>query len=118
MAAEPTIPSSTIGAACELLAATHLMLQGYEVFRALSPACSCDLTALKNSLVYRFEVRSAVRNQNGIAFSKENIRAENLILVFRHENRISLLPETPFPIGVGPSALDSKEWDWSGYFSG
>lgn len=42
-AAKFGIPSGTVGALNELRVATDLMQKGYHVFRALSPACPCDL---------------------------------------------------------------------------
>lgn len=50
--------SGTIGAISELVAAIDLGRKGYEVFRAISPAASCDLIALKNTFTYRIEVRT------------------------------------------------------------
>jgi hypothetical protein len=35
-----------------------LLKMGYEVFRAVSPACSCDIAILKNKILTRVEVRS------------------------------------------------------------
>lgn len=49
----------TTGAISELRCAVDLLSKGYEVFRAISPACSCDLIALKNNRCVRIEVRTA-----------------------------------------------------------
>lgn len=38
--------------------AADLMKQGYSVFRALSPACFCDLIAVKRDKVMQIEVRT------------------------------------------------------------
>ena len=54
-----TLPKGTVGAINELRAAVYLMAQGYEVFRALSPSCSCDLAVLKDGSLRRIEVRTA-----------------------------------------------------------
>ena len=44
----------------ELRVAVDLLSKGYEVFRAVSPACSCDLVALREGqLPLRIEVRTA-----------------------------------------------------------
>lgn len=52
------LDNGTAGAVSELRAAADLLSRGYEVFRALSPTCSCDLIAFKNSRIIRVEVRT------------------------------------------------------------
>jgi hypothetical protein len=49
----------TTGAIAELLVASDLLSNGYEVFRALSPSCSCDLAILKDGQLLRVEVTTA-----------------------------------------------------------
>lgn len=60
-----TLPSSTVGAIGELLVCTDLLRRGYEVFRSVSPNCSCDLAVLKNGTLLRIEVRTGHRAANG-----------------------------------------------------
>lgn len=77
-------PTSTTGAISELLAAAQLMQNGFEVFRALSPAASCDLLALKDGAFYKFEVKTSSKLRNGqwtYAKGRYGIRAENVVLV-------------------------------------
>ena len=45
-----------------MVAAVDLMKRGYEVFRALSPACSCDLIALGPFGALRIEVRTGKKS--------------------------------------------------------
>lgn len=59
---ELVLPTGTVGAISELVVGADLLRQGYEVFRALSPACSCDLLALKGGVMIRLEVRTGSRN--------------------------------------------------------
>ncbi len=60
------IPASTVGAMHELLVAADLMRRGYEVFRSLSPAASCDLLIRRDDgLTARVEVRTVRRNREG-----------------------------------------------------
>lgn len=59
---EGTIPASTVGALSELLAAADLLRRGYHVFRAVSPACPCDLAVMSNSTLIRVEVTTAFRS--------------------------------------------------------
>jgi len=65
-AARKVLCPSTSGALAELIACTDLIRKGYEVFRAISPACSCDLTILKNGKIQRVEVRTATKTSNGV----------------------------------------------------
>jgi hypothetical protein len=66
------LPTGTVGAIAELAVAVDLMDRGYEVFRALSPSCSCDLAVLMNGTLIRIEVRSGyLRNASTkLLFSK------------------------------------------------
>jgi hypothetical protein len=52
------IPSGTVGAIAELRVAADLLGKGFEVFRALSQSCSCDLAILRDGKLVRVEVRS------------------------------------------------------------
>jgi hypothetical protein len=51
------IAPSTVGAVAELRVSCDLMARGYAVFRALSPACFCDLVVYVGELAFRVEVR-------------------------------------------------------------
>ena len=53
-----SLPTATVGAVSELVVCCELLKMGYEVFRAVSPACSCDIAILKNKILTRVEVRS------------------------------------------------------------
>ena len=46
----------------ELVIAADLMQKGYDVFRALSPHCFCDLLAVKAGRTIRVEVRTGYRS--------------------------------------------------------
>ena len=56
---ESRLSKPTVGAMSELRVAVDLLSKGYEVFRAVSPACSCDLIALRDGQTLRIEVRTA-----------------------------------------------------------
>lgn len=61
------IPASTVGAMNELLVASDLLRRGYEVYRAMSPAASCDLLVLRDGvLAGRVEVRTTRRDSTGV----------------------------------------------------
>jgi hypothetical protein len=51
----------TLGALGEILVTYDLMLKGYEVYRAISPASSCDLVALREGKAVRVEVTKGMR---------------------------------------------------------
>lgn len=60
--------SGTTGAISELRVAIDLMSKGYDVFRALSPSCSCDLAILKEGKLLKIEVRTAHKNVRGVLY--------------------------------------------------
>ena len=57
------IPTGTVGAISELRIAADLLAKGYEVFRAVSSACSCDLMVLKDGVSLRIECRTGYTNK-------------------------------------------------------
>jgi hypothetical protein len=59
--AYPGLPSASVGAIGELRVSVDLLAKGYEVFRAVSASCSCDLAILKNGRLLRIEVRTGYR---------------------------------------------------------
>lgn len=59
------LPTGTVGAMHELIVAIDLARKGYHVFRALSPACPCDLVVVAPGAVYRVEVTTGYRGRNG-----------------------------------------------------
>jgi hypothetical protein len=56
---------SCLGAINELRVTVDLMNKGYEVFRPIDPCASCDLIALKDGRMSRFQVRSSSRAWDG-----------------------------------------------------
>jgi len=59
------LPTGTVGALSELMVSSDLLVKGYEVFRAVSPACSCDLAVLKNNKLRTIQVRTGYLDQKG-----------------------------------------------------
>jgi len=57
--------SATTGAISELRACVDLLAKGYDVFRALSPNCPCDLAVLKDNKLLRIEVRTGHVSTSG-----------------------------------------------------
>jgi hypothetical protein len=84
--AYPGINTGTVGAISELRVSVDLLAKGYEVFRALSPACSCDLAILKDGKLLRIEVRTAYRSKNGgIVSNHSRFNADHFALVLPDE---------------------------------
>ena len=77
------ISAGTKGTIGELRVAVDLLQKGYEVFRSLSPSCSCDLAILKNDKLIRIEVRTAYYSakEDKYLFPKPNNKFDNLALV-------------------------------------
>jgi len=59
------LSTGQIGAIAELLVSADLLAQGYEVFRSVSQAASCDLIALRGAQLLRVEVRTRARRVDG-----------------------------------------------------
>lgn len=72
-----------IGALGELMVSCDLIKKGYEVFRALSQSCSCDLVALKNEKCVRIEVRysNTIYIPTGKGMVNKKHRADVLAIV-------------------------------------
>jgi len=77
-----TIPCATTGAISELIVSVNLLQKGYEVYRALSPACSCDLAIFRKGTLLQIEVRTGYRNKlNGKIETKRRHTADILAIV-------------------------------------
>lgn len=60
-----SVSTGTIGAAHELVVCVDLMRKGKHVFRSQSPACPCDLIFIDGCSIFRVEVRTARRKDDG-----------------------------------------------------
>jgi hypothetical protein len=87
------LSTGTIGAIGELRVCADLLSKGYEVFRALSPSCSCDLLASKNGKTHSIEVKTSNRYKSGKLYypNPASIKATHLALVL--PNEIIYLPK-------------------------
>ena len=61
--------TGTTGAISELRVAVDLLARDYNVFRALSPSCPCDLAILKDGKLLRVEVRTSFVDAAGKVFN-------------------------------------------------
>lgn len=68
----PGASTADVGAGVELIVAAHLLLNGWSVFRSLSPACYCDIIAVRGGVVRHLECRTGKRSADGVvAFPQE-----------------------------------------------
>ena len=103
------LPAGTVGAISEYRAVSDLLQKGFEVFRAVSPCCSCDLAILKNGILLRIEVRTGHYDTHGKPIkSAVNQKHKADILALILPNEIQYIPE--LPVGgmngyIAPSSL-------------
>ena len=66
------VTKGSTGAAAEMLVAANLLMDGWAVFRSVSPSAYCDLIAVRDGVTRHIEVRSTVsrRLDGSPAFSK------------------------------------------------
>ena len=81
------ISPGSVGAVSELLVCADLLRKGYEVFRSVSPHCSCDMVILKAGRFVRVEVRTGTIRENGLGYCPtrkcDEGRYDVLAIVFR-----------------------------------
>jgi hypothetical protein len=82
----------TTGAVHELMVAVDLVVRGYEVFRAVSPSCSCDLIALKGGKALRVEVKTGYLNAAGRAVCSGNTPSKYDLLAVVTTTEIQYTP--------------------------
>ena len=85
--------TGTVGAIAELVISAELMRNGYEVYRALSSHCRCDILAVKNGVVNEIEIRSGLyynRKDGGITLHYPTRRSEGkkMIIYTHSDNKI------------------------------
>jgi len=90
------VAPSTVGAIAEHRVAADLLLRGYEVFRASSPTCSCDLIAYRGGVMRSLEVRTGQITvyQNGrqrVHWTRKDFRADAYAVVL--PDQIKYVPE-------------------------
>ncbi len=59
------LSSATVGAIHELKVAIDLLERGFQVFRALSPSCECDLALISAGKLFRVEVTTGYTTISG-----------------------------------------------------
>lgn len=78
--------NNTTGAISELRVAVDLLVRGYNVFRALSPSCPCDLVILNNNNILRVEVTTGKYSPSGIVqYPPHNPELYDMLAVVLHD---------------------------------
>mgnify|MGYP001577228583 CR=1 FL=1 len=80
------------GAISELRVCADLLQRGYEVFRSVSQATSCDLIALKDTIFTRIEVRTGKYTKNRLVLVNRDMRADVLAICLHDQ----IVYEPPF----------------------
>jgi hypothetical protein len=96
------VSSGTMGAITELMVSTDLLRRGWEVFRAMSPACSADLVISKKGVTLRIEVRTGYIRPNGTIYwpKKGTVPDHYAVVVMALDERIRYEPELPSDAGT------------------
>lgn len=95
---KPKYNACTRGMLSELIASADLTKRGYEVFRALNPGASCDLIAMSGRTLYRIEVRTGHRNENGTIVSGEHKlgdHRQDVIAIVLQDDTVIYRPDIP-----------------------
>src|SRR5215472_998798 len=91
----------TVGTIGELVAGISLLEKGFQVYRALSPSADCDLLAVYNEHLYRFEVKTGrhigENLESKVLHCRKNSTAENFIVVTYPGHKVHYFPEPPVP---------------------
>jgi hypothetical protein len=71
------LSTGVVGAISEMQVCADLLAKGYEVFRAVSPSCSCDVMILLDHRAFRVEVRTGYYLRSGkLVYMKDRLKAE------------------------------------------
>jgi hypothetical protein len=92
------LKTGTVGAIGEIMVSADLMKKGYEVFRALSPSCSCDIAILQNKKLLRVEVKTGYKNPDEKITPFNSLKTKEkkfdiLAIVIHRTNEIVYVPK-------------------------
>lgn len=88
-----SLATSTVGAIHELKVACDLMQSGFQVFRALSASCDCDLAVLCGNKLIRVEVTTGYSTRSGRVTYNIH-KSENFdVMAVVHKGGILYAPE-------------------------
>jgi hypothetical protein len=78
-----------------LVVAADLLKRGYHVFRAMSPACPCDLVLLENGHLLRVEVTTGFLSGNGTLHHPKKASGKYDVLAVVCGSAVTYTPELP-----------------------
>jgi hypothetical protein len=91
------IPTHTTGSIAEFIVSIDLLRNGFEVFKALSPSCSCDLICQKEKKLFRIEVKTGFYKDNipTIQMRSRHLKNENfdVLAIVTDLHEIRYIPE-------------------------
>ena len=87
--------TGTVGAIQELRVSVDLLSRGFEVFRALSPSCSCDILAMKDGKLYPIEVRTGYQTPTGKLYYPTSGKHKPTHFAIATKEKLFYLPELP-----------------------
>ncbi|MGE3341481.1 MAG: group I intron-associated PD-(D/E)XK endonuclease [Candidatus Altimarinota bacterium] len=87
-----------MGCISEYAVASDLLQRGFEVFKALSPAASCDLIVMKDGKYFRIEVKTGTKKGDGVYWNAPRAGLSDILGVY-----ILATKEVLYP--------DKKPWD-------
>ena len=82
------LPSSTLGALSESRACADLLRLGYEVFRAVSPAATCDLVIMKKDRLLRAEVKPSYYLRDGKTIRRAKIGGHTDVVIWVLDDKL------------------------------
>ena len=86
---------NVVGVVSEHRVIVDLLNKGYEIFKAISPASSCDLAVLHGGKLLRVEVTTAHYSPTGkMAYSRHKRDNFDLMAIVLHD-KIIYIPELP-----------------------
>jgi hypothetical protein len=104
------LSSGEIGAIGELFVCADLLGKGYEVFRSVSPTCSCDLVIFDGCSLLRVEVRTGCRSMDDRIRYSGSTRADVMAVYVPSEKLVIYCPELHGVYrGAGSAAAKTAE---------
>ncbi len=94
---KPSLSNNTSGVVGEYRVIIDLLVQGYEIFRACSPSCSCDLAILKNGKLLRLEVTTGKYTTTGKFSTPKHVSEKYDIIATVLHDKIVYNPPLPYP---------------------
>jgi hypothetical protein len=94
------VNTANIGCIGELMVTVDLMRRGFEVFRAVSAGCSCDLIAIKENKSQRIEVTKGSRltKDKHLMHRAHNSSHYDIIAIWEDDGILTYVPPIDHPV--------------------